>query len=132
MGARLLRELVECFGTLMQFAKESTFYHGINSEMLFESTYFHVYGPMSTTVDLAVAVRFARDGLVIDIRNTRAAIPMFDCQFWSDYTQENERFFIGSLQQLEFESIRHMLSGDVYDVFARVIGMMNLMIQGHP
>ena len=55
---------------------------------------------MSTTVDLAVAVRFARDGLVIDIRNTRAAIPMFDCQFWSDYTEENERFFIGSLQVL--------------------------------
>lgn len=40
--------------------------------------------------------------------------------------------YIFKLQQLEFESIRHMLSGDVYDVFARVIGMMNLMIQGHP
>lgn len=52
---------------------------------------------MSTTVELPVAIRFARDGLVVDIKNM-GAIPMFDCQFWSDYTEENERFFIGSLQ----------------------------------
>ena len=37
---RLLRELVECFGTSMQFAPQSKFYHGISSEMLFESTSF--------------------------------------------------------------------------------------------
>ena len=38
---RYLRELVECFGTCMQFAPESKFYHGINTELLFESTFFH-------------------------------------------------------------------------------------------
>ena len=38
---RLLRELVECFGISMSTVSESKFYHGINVELLFESTLFH-------------------------------------------------------------------------------------------
>ena len=38
---KLLRETVECFGTEMSRVPERVFYHGINQEMLFESTYFH-------------------------------------------------------------------------------------------
>ena len=85
---------------------------------------------MSTTVELPVAVRFARDGLVVDISNTRLSIPMFDCQFWSDYTEENERFFIGSLHDFKFETIRPMMSGENYDVFVHVIGILMFMIGG--
>ena len=88
---------------------------------------------MSTTVELHVAMRFAVDGLVVDILNPKNAhIPMFDCQFWSDYTEENERFFIGSLQQYQFLTIRHMLSGKYYHVFVRAIGILMIMISGYP
>ena len=37
---KLLREMVECFGTNMARLSCSVFYHGISSEMLFESTSF--------------------------------------------------------------------------------------------
>ena len=47
---RLLRELVECFGTTMSKCPGvKVFYHGIASDMVFESTSFCVHGPMSTT-----------------------------------------------------------------------------------
>ena len=87
---------------------------------------------MSTTVESPVAVRFARNGLVVDIMNMKAKIPMFDCQFWSDYTEENERFFIGSLQRFSFQSIRHMITGEYYHVFVRAIGILMTMIDGFP
>ena len=38
---RLLRELVECFGTNMKYVEQSKFFHGINAELLFQSTFFH-------------------------------------------------------------------------------------------
>lgn len=81
--ARLLRECVECFCTKMQFVDERVFYHGISKQMLFDSTAFYglcsfhalfcillnclVYGPMSTTVELSVACKFAGMGIVVYI-----------------------------------------------------------------
>merc|ERR1719445_1559683 len=57
---RLLREAVECFGTMMAAVPDKIFYHGIKGEMLFNSTIFQAYGPMSTTVELGIAYQFAR------------------------------------------------------------------------
>merc|ERR1712228_130669 len=105
---------------------------GISQEMLFESTSFHVYGPMSTTVDFVVALQFAGKGMVIDILNQKAAIPLFDCSFWSDFTNENERFFIGSLQRFTFETIHYLPLKENYEIFIRVIGMLMEMITGYP
>lgn len=50
--ARLLRETVECYGTKMSQSPVSTYYHGIGQEMLFQGTYFKIYGPLSTTAGL--------------------------------------------------------------------------------
>merc|ERR1712228_622045 len=105
---------------------------GISQEMLFESTSFHVYGPMSTTVDFVVALQFAGKGMVIDILNQKAAIPLFDCSFWSDFTNENERFFIGSLQHFTFETIHYLPLKENYQIFIRVIGILMEMIRGYP
>merc|ERR1712228_402520 len=105
---------------------------GISQEMLFESTSFHVYGPMSTTVDFVVALQFAGKGMVIDILNTKISIPLFDCSFWSDFTNENERFFIGSLQRFTFETIHYLPLKEDYQIFIRVIGILMTMIRGYP
>merc|ERR1712228_283073 len=105
---------------------------GISQEMLFESTSFHVYGPMSTTVDFVVALQFAGKGMVIDILNIKASIPLFDCSFWSDFTNENERFFIGSLQRFTFETIHYLPLKEDYQIFIRVIGILMTMIIGYP
>ena len=134
----------------MQVTPQRVFYHGISKEMLFESTFFHglflvlffclflyftnnvVYGPMSTTVEFPVAQRFAEDGMVIDLLNTGGAAPLFNCQFWSDFTEENERFFIGSLQEFNFDTIHHLSLGLDYQVFIRRIGILMTMIRGWP
>merc|ERR1712228_794992 len=105
---------------------------GISQEMLFESTSFHVYGPMSTTVDFVVALQFAGKGMVIDILKEKGSIPLFDCSFWSDFTNENERFFIGSLQHFTFETIHYLPLKENYEIFIRVIGILMKMITGYP
>merc|ERR1712228_883176 len=129
---KLLRETVECFGTAMEYVPERIFYHGISQSMLFESTSFHVYGPMSTTVEMSVALNFAQKGMVIDIINTKIAIPLFDCSFWSEFTNENERLFIGSLQYFIFETIHYLPLNENYEIFIRVIGILMGMIDGWP
>merc|ERR1712228_1098314 len=129
---KLLRETVECFGTYMQYVPERIFYHGISQSMLFESTSFHVYGPMSTTVEMWVALNFSQKGMVIDILNDKVATPLFDCSYWSDFTNENERLFIGSLQPFTFETIHYLPLKENYQIFIRVIGILMQMIKGFP
>ena len=43
--------------------------------------------------------RFAGDnGMVVDIRKYEySPMTVFNCQYWSDFTDENERFYIGSI-----------------------------------
>merc|ERR1712176_12962 len=130
--ARLLRECVECFGTTMQFVDERVFYHGISKQMLFDSTYFHVYGPMSTTVELSVACTFAGMGIVVDLLNKKNALPLFDCEYWSDFANEYERLFIGSLQPFTFETIHHLVLKQNYKNHVRAIGILMKVIQGWP
>ena len=50
--ARLLRELVECFGNTMKHCPVEVFYHGINMDLTFKSTQFKICGPLSTTSGL--------------------------------------------------------------------------------
>ena len=53
---RLLRECVDCWGYLMAGALDDDpgiYFHGIGKEMLFKSTNFKVFGPMSTTTGLS-------------------------------------------------------------------------------
>merc|ERR1719464_834078 len=70
--ARLLRELVECFGNNMDDCPVTRFYHGINRNMIFKSTDFKLCGPLSTTSDFCVAHgTFSKsEGIVVDIKRT--------------------------------------------------------------
>ena len=47
--AKLLRELVEVFGSVMSQCAVNVFYHGINTDLTFQSTSFKICGPLSTT-----------------------------------------------------------------------------------
>ena len=50
----MLRECVECFGTIMAKSPVKIFYHGISKEMIFQSTQFRIFGPLSTTAGLCL------------------------------------------------------------------------------
>ncbi len=56
--ARLLRETIECFGIEMHKSDVRTYYHGISMELTFPSTFFNIYGPLSTTSCLYTFIIF--------------------------------------------------------------------------
>ena len=75
---RTLKEAVDKFGSDVN-AKGSSkvFYHGIDSQMLFESTIAQFHGPLSTSSTYEVSLVFANRhgrGLIITLQN------MEDCQ----------------------------------------------------
>eukprot|EP01084_Bolivina_argentea_P262051 443058_1 len=108
------------------------FYHGISKEMIFTSTSFRIFGPLSTTTAFETAHgTFAKDdGLVVDIRNNNKGIYLFDCSFFSDYTEEQERFFIGGLKKFKFLTIHHIRPKQNYSAFIRPISILAAMFGG--
>ena len=50
--------------------------------------------------------------MVIDIRQktngSGGCISLFNCAYWSDYTDENERLFLGNLAKFYFKSIHYV------------------------
>merc|ERR1719203_2174542 len=131
--ARLLRELVECFGMMMSECSVKTFYHGINRNMIFKSTTFKLCGPLSTTSDFAVAHgTFADDeGIVVDIWNDKKSETLFEALLWSDFHEESEYFFIGGLQTFRFLTIRDIPRRKDFKPFITPISMLQKMIKGY-
>ena len=57
---RLLRETVECFGRSMSKSNVKTFFHGVSSTLIFNSTAIRLCGPVSTTSSMfTVSVSFS-------------------------------------------------------------------------
>eukprot|EP01084_Bolivina_argentea_P102907 184352_1 len=123
---KLLRELVECYGSSFTNYKDSiNLYHGINRPFTFSSMSAFIKGPLSTTTDYMVAANFCdSQGLIITFQVTpmsfkinlsvdltqidgkpKAICTCFDCNWISDYSNEQEIFFVGGLYKLEFKSI---------------------------
>merc|ERR1711971_408315 len=87
---------------------------------------------MSTTVSLTIAFKFSKNGIVVDVLKDDTVIPLWDCTFWSDFANEEERFFIGSLEPFAFKSIRNLQLMEYYDKHVPAIGIFMIMIQGWP
>eukprot|EP01083_Nonionella_stella_P095888 269317_1 len=138
---RLLREFVECFGQTgigNREVSEKQLYHGISTEMQFDSIMICLKGPVSTTVDYCVALNFAlsgsdsSEGLILQFSlSEKWIIPssdneyggvvyehddnrcaFVDCHWLSAYPQEQERFFIGGYGYFYFENIYEVKSNN--------------------
>eukprot|EP01084_Bolivina_argentea_P040571 74961_1 len=114
--ARLLRECVECFAEEMyteEFHRHFSFFHGIDFQYQFNSVEAVIKTPLSTTTDFAVAVNFCGNkGVILNLHlgegwsTTYTDAPaLFDCKFISDYTSEQEIFFIGGYGNFTFLTI---------------------------
>lgn len=68
--------------------------------------------------------------MVIDIINNKKGQYLFNCQYWSDFGDENERFFIGSLQSFGFLTIHDIALKYNYSAFIRPMNMLEKMIGG--
>ena len=54
--SKLLRETVECYGEMFGEVNEKlpTLWHGVSLELIFDSTYIKLCGPLSTTAGLSL------------------------------------------------------------------------------
>jgi len=123
----------ECFGKTMEHSPVNIYYHGISTEMIFQGTSFRLSGPLSTTTAIEVARRFAkRQGMVVDIKNTKGGQMLFNCEPWSCYTEEYERLFIGGIQPFTFLTIHDIPKLQDYELLIRPMAMLSKMVRGWP
>ncbi len=77
--------------------------------------------------------RFAKDkGMVVDIINVKAGYSLWNCAPWSDYPDEREILFLGTLQDFYFKTIHDIPLQLNYEDFIRPISMLSVMIRGYP
>ena len=124
-----------------------TLYHGVDKQFTFKS-WNYMNGPFSTTRDYNVALNFcASEGIILEIKfrdistvlNTinRATIPRpfdwcaynspgFDCQWLSDYPNEQEVFFIGGMMM----RINNIIDVATKSNYAKYISAIQIISRG--
>ena len=128
---KYLREFVEVFGEEFAESRYETFYHGINTEMLFKDCFAHICGPMSTTTAKNVAMgTFAKGGgIVVHFeRNTELAF-FIDSQYYSDFPDEKEKLFLGGFAALPFGNIYRIHDQKHFKASVRVIQLLSRMVR---
>eukprot|EP01084_Bolivina_argentea_P257281 433423_1 len=128
---RILRETVTCFRAYAKFHGTYVIhlYHGINQQFLFRSLIAEFKGPLSTTTEYAVALNFcAVKGMILDLKlsvtlqkHFSQEMNGFDCQWLSDFSNEQEIFFIGGMYGFRIHTIIDTLRGINYIHYARAL-----------
>eukprot|EP01084_Bolivina_argentea_P215748 366368_1 len=124
--ARLLREIVDCFGERdngREYVMKQIFYHGmILNCPSFPGMCAPIKGPMSTSTDFSVAVNFSANmGMILKLKLTMCSeihekflvknetdnrkYSLFDCTHISPFINEQETFFIGGYSHCMIKSI---------------------------
>eukprot|EP01084_Bolivina_argentea_P169825 294339_1 len=135
-----LKELVENFGTNLAVndSKNITFYHGISTEMLFIRTITQIYGPMSASTDINVALRFTTNkGLILQLKYAFSYYPIsakyFDCSYLSDFTEEKECLFLGGIPIMIISNIINVLNiNENYKLYIKSLNRINSIFAGIP
>eukprot|EP01084_Bolivina_argentea_P108376 193694_1 len=135
--AKCLRECVECFGMNVQRGTRSIHvFHGNNQYFTFASLNARVKGPFSTTTNYSVAVNFSNNqGMIMQLDMLTNSVtdpenlmlPTFDCQWISDFVNENEIFTIGGCKQFIVRSIIHASIGNVVKDYEQFIKGLHLI-----
>lgn len=101
-SSKNLREMVEEFGSSLidKENKHRTFYHGVSQILYFHRTVTQFNGPLSTSTDCSVALRFSNDvGIILALKYSWSTYMLkakyFSCSYFSDYPNEKECLFIG-------------------------------------
>eukprot|EP01084_Bolivina_argentea_P112794 201137_1 len=138
---KLLRECVECFGMNRKVDYNDTIslFYGVNKNFAFSSIFAFIKGPLSTTTDCCVAGNFCQNAGMILNMNIKTAqwvfsyndgykaftkISCFDCQWISDYSNEQEVLFIGGLNKIAINSIIDVSTGINYGSYLKGLKQM--------
>ena len=63
---------------------------------------------------------------MVDIKNEVSSSIFFDCNYWSAFTKEDEKLFVGNRNALTFNNIRNVKQGEHY---LAVINIMNILFR---
>ena len=75
---------------------------------------------------------FASQGIVLEIMNVGAYHPFFFCDWWSDYSAEEECLFVAGLQSFIFSSMRNIPQNENYQQYITVTSTLKSMVSGAP
>eukprot|EP01084_Bolivina_argentea_P092294 166067_1 len=127
---RLLREAIELHGTRTCNGDIHQFYHGISKQLMFDSLYPSVYGPLSTTSEFAVAVNFANTSGLILTFYSNDWLQYFDCSWISDFANERELLFIGGIKPILISNIKNAITAVDHIVATKAISIIDRMTYG--
>eukprot|EP01083_Nonionella_stella_P045627 122440_1 len=111
--SRLLFEVICLYGDAVQI--KNKFFHGLSSRLLFDSYDVRFYAPLSTTVNLTVAMNFSEGGAGTILQlgcDTPDVYYALNVEWLSTYPNEEERLFLNarfSIRNMMFD--QHKYSG---------------------
>eukprot|EP01084_Bolivina_argentea_P011795 22077_1 len=107
----------------------ATFYHGINKQMLFDSTTPEIFSPLSTTCSHSIALHFAeKTGMIVELVPD-PELKYFQCDFLSDFACEREVLFIGGFGRMNFVNLTSVQSV-CYGPYINALRIIDTMMQG--
>eukprot|EP01084_Bolivina_argentea_P065250 118944_1 len=117
--SKILRETVELYGNtgdeyFGNIKEHGPFYCGMNRIMALPSFSIRICGPLSTSKQREIGIRFAKqEGMVLRLNNNAdnysiAHLKFFNCSFISNYKEEDERLFVGGMWRIRVESIMNV------------------------
>eukprot|EP01084_Bolivina_argentea_P219678 372524_1 len=94
--ARYLIESVRCYGQRLR-NKKTKYYRGIETKFIFKQFISRFHVPLSTTIDLSIAIGFAdgSNGLVMELRRHHRFLFALNCSIFSAFDHEKEYLFFG-------------------------------------
>ena len=73
---------------------------------------------------------FASQGIVLEIMRSTGHQLFWQCEWWSDFSAEQECVFLGGLTDFTFNSIRNMTTNKNYQSYIAPITMLKNMVYG--
>eukprot|EP01084_Bolivina_argentea_P000687 1269_1 len=123
--AKLIREAVELFGTKVNDGTIRSFYHGIDDIMYFSQVSAFIYGVLSTSSSIEIAIQFSRNtGMVVELY-PHSVVKYFDCVLLSEFGNEKELLFIGGRNCLEFQNIINVPESEEYREFVAALAILD-------
>eukprot|EP01084_Bolivina_argentea_P297179 511926_1 len=135
--AKYVVEAVNVYGTEQYKQNITAFYHGIDTEMIFNDIRCFMYQPFSTTSSWEVAVNFSNNssnnsGMILDVSCSMFKERYFDCAWLSDYPSESEKLFIRNRWALQISNITIAVSGLSFRTHIQALAVLDCFTEATP
>eukprot|EP01084_Bolivina_argentea_P264008 447063_1 len=133
-SSKYLRTLVEQFGSkcIDKNHKHDNMilYHGVSEVLYLTRTITQFNGPLSTSREINVALRFSNNvGIILALKYSFSTYPLrakyLNCMYFSDYVNEQECLFIGGIPMMIITNIINVGNGMIYQKYINSLNIIN-------